>query len=412
VVAAIIRRTGDWDLAEDCTAEAFAEATRRWGVEGVPLRPGAWLTTVAYHRALDRLRRARRGGELLEQVGRDPSLQVTQDDAMDPLFDDDEAIEDDRLRLIFTCCHPALALEARVALTLRMLGGLSTPEIARAFLVEEAAMAKRLTRAKAKISGAGIPYRVPGAELLTERLGGVLAVVYLMFNEGYVASSGAALLRVDLCEEAIRLGRLLVALMPGESEPAGLLALMLFSHSRRAVRVDAAGELVTLEEQDRSRWDRRLIVEGTAVLRAGQRGRVPGPYGLQAMIGACHAGAADAALTDWAQIAGLYGLLFSVMNTPVVALNRAVAVAMAGQPDRGLALIEELDAAGSLAGYHLLAAARADLLRRMGRLEEAGRWYRQAIADAPADGPERRFLARQLQRVDPETTRRDDRGSA
>ena len=408
VVAALIRRLGDWDLAEESAADAFVEAARRWPVEGVPSRPGAWLTTVAANRALDRLRRARRGGELLEQVGRDPSLQTGASgvDELDAIFAAGEAIEDDRLRLMFTCCHPALGLEARVALTLRMLGGLSTAEIARAFLVEEAAMAKRLTRAKAKIARAGIPFRVPQADLLAERLGGVLAVLYLMFNAGYVASSGSELLRVDLCEEAIRLARWLVSLMPDEPEAAGLLALMLLSHSRRSVRVDATGELVTLEQQDRSRWDRDLILEGRGLLAAALGAGEVGPYVLQAAIGACHAEAADPAATDWAQIAGLYELLVGVMDTPVVALNRAVAIAMAGQLDRGLALLEELDASESLTGYHLLAAARADLLRRAGRSTESARWYRQALREAP-DGPEQRFLARQLQLVDPETTRQE-----
>jgi RNA polymerase sigma-70 factor (ECF subfamily) len=322
VVAALIRRLRDWDLAEECAAEAFAEATRRWPREGVPDRPGAWLTTVAGHRAIDHLRRARRGGELLEQVGRDPGL-APRDHGMDELeriFDDAEAIPDDRLGLIFTCCHPALALEARVALTLRMLGGLSTSEIARAFLVEEAAMAKRLTRAKARIAGAGIPYRVPDAAALPERLDGVLAVLYLMFNEGYVSASGTDLLRVDLCEEAIRLARMLVSLMPQASEPAGLLALMLLHHSRRFARVDAAGELVTLEEQDRSEWDRDLIREGRASLAAALAAGEAGPYVLQAAIVACHAEARDAATTDWVQIAGLYAVLVEVMDTPVVRL--------------------------------------------------------------------------------------------
>jgi RNA polymerase sigma-70 factor (ECF subfamily) len=406
IVAALIRRVRDWDLAEECAAEAFAEATRRWPTEGVPDRPGAWLTAVAGNRAMDRLRRARRGSELLEQIGRDRPSGADGAGELDSIFEEDEVIEDDRLRLIFTCCHPALALEARVALTLRMLGGLSTAEIARAFLVEEATMAKRLTRAKAKIVGAGIPYRVPDAAVLGERLGGVLAVLYLMFNEGYVASSGAELLRVDLCEEAIRLGRVLRGLMPGESEVAGLLALMLFSHSRRTVRVDADGELVTLEEQDRSRWDEELISEGRALLVAALEVGEAGPYVLQAAIGACHAEAAEAAATDWSQIAGLYALLRGVLDTPVVALNRAVAVAMAGDLDLGLAMLDELSRSGALEGYHLLAAARADLLRRSGRLGAAARSYREALLQAPPGGPEARFLERQLQRVDPETTRR------
>lgn len=415
VVAALIRRVGDWDLAEECAAEAFAEAARRWELDGVSSRPGAWLTTVAGNRAMDRLRRARRGGELLEQLGRDPSRLtpgLAAVDGMDSTVEDDAAIEDDRLRLIFTCCHPALGLEARVALTLRMLGGLSTPDIARAFLVEDATMAKRLTRAKTKIAAAGIPYRVPGADALEERLGGVLAVVYLMFNEGYVASSGDGLLRVDLCEEAIRLGRLLVSLMPEQGEAAGLLALMLFSHSRRSVRVDEAGDLVTLEEQDRARWDRGLIAEGRALLQVALGAGLAGPYVLQAAIGACHAEAVSASATDWPQIAGLYALLAAVLDTPVVELNRAVAIALAGDSARGLALLDELSASGALDGYHLLSAARADLLRRAGRFDEAAGFYRQALAQAPARGPEWRFLNRQLQRVDPETTQPTDARSA
>ncbi len=429
VVAVLIRRLGNWDLAEECAADAFAEAARRWPVAGVPDRPGAWLTTVAGHRAVDRLRRARRGDELLQQVGREltPDLEGFDDPAMaalEAIGAEGETIADDRLGLIFTCCHPALALEARVALTLRMLGGLSTPEIARAFLVEEATMAKRLTRAKAKIAGAGIPYRVPDATMLPERLGGVLAVLYLMFNAGYVAA-GPDLLRVDLCEEAIRLTRLLASLMPDEPELGGLLALMLLHHSRRAARVDRTGELVSLEEQDRSGWDHELISEGRAILalslKAGAGGdvrgdvgvpaaggrRAPGPYCLQAAIVACHAEAREAAATDWSQIADLYARLLEVMDTPVVRLNRAVALAMAGEMSRGLAQLEALDVSGSLAGYHLLAAARADLLRRAGRWDEAGGLFARAVAEAPP-GPERRFLERQLQRVDAKTTRRGD----
>lgn len=405
VVAALIRRLGDWDLAEESAAEAFAEAARRWPAEGVPDRPGAWLTTVASNRAIDRLRRARRGSELLDQVGRDPATatQVPAIDELDAVRDEGDSIEDDRLRLIFTCCHPALALEARVALTLRMLGGLSTVEIARAFLVKEATMAKRLTRAKAKITAAGIPYRVPTGEALNERLAGVLAVVYLMFNAGYVASSGDTLLRVDVCEEAIRLGRVLVGLMPDAAEAAGLLALMLLNHSRRLARVDSAGELVTLERQDRTLWDRGLISEGVALLRGALAGAEPGSYALQAAISACHVEAADAEATDWQQIAGLYTLLLRRNDSPVVRLNRAVAVALAGDIDGGLAQLQELEREGALTGYHLLPAAHADLLRRGGRDEEAACWYRRAVAEAP-EGPERRFLMRRLQEVDPRTT--------
>jgi len=399
VVAALIRRTGDWDLAEECAQEAFVEASRRWRAEGIPRRPGAWLTTVAGNRALDRLRRARRGAELLEQVARDPqTVAAAEETPMDDPFADGDEIEDDRLRLMFTCCHPALALESRVALTLRTLAGLTTAEIARAFLVPEATMAKRLTRAKAKIAGAGIPYRVPPAHLLPERTGGVLAVLYLLFNEGYAASSGDDLIRASLCDEAIRLARALCQLMPDEPEAAGLLALMLLQHARRAARVDAAGDLVTLEEQDRERWDREQIDEATEMLEAALARRTPGPYQLQAAIAALHVEAPHPDLTDWAQIAELYGLLELSMPSPVIRLNRAVAVAMAGDPDRGLEIVDELAAEGTLAGYHLLEATRADLLRRRGDLTAAAAAYERALELAPTE-PERRFLERRLAEV-------------
>jgi RNA polymerase sigma-70 factor (ECF subfamily) len=397
IVATLIRRTGDWDLAEDCASEAFAEALRVWPRDGVPRRPGAWLTTVARNRAVDRLRRLRRGTELLDEVGRDPLRRegVEMDDCE---REDERGIEDDRLRLIFTCCHPSLAIEARVALTLRTLAGLTTTEIARAFLVEEAAMAKRLTRAKAKIAGAGIPYRVPSERLLPERLAAVLAVLYLMFNEGYAASSGDDLVRADLCAEAIRLTELLVELMPSEPEAAGLLALMLLQHSRRDARVGASGELITLERQDRGAWDRAEIDRGVSILETAlYRGRA-GPYQLQAAIAACHASAADAESTDWPQIAGLYELLAVAQPSPVVSLNRAVAIAMAGDLDRGLALVTELADAGELSGYHLLDATRADLLRRRGDLARAAAAYELALAQAPSE-PERRYLAQRLQEV-------------
>jgi RNA polymerase sigma-70 factor, ECF subfamily len=397
VVATLIRRTGDWDLAEDCASEAFAEALRVWPRDGVPRRPGGWLTTVAGNRALDRLRRARRGAELLEEVGRDPLRRegVEMDEHHQ---EDDSGIEDDRLRLIFTCCHPSLAIEARVALTLRTLAGLTTPEIARAFLVEEAAMAKRLTRAKAKIARAGIPYRVPPARLLPERLAGVLAVLYLMFNEGYTASSGDDLVRADLCSESIRLTELLVELMPSEPEAAGLLALMLLQHSRRNARVGPGGELVTLEQQDRAAWDRVEIDRGVSILEAALRPGSAGPYQLQAAIAACHATAAGVESADWPQIAGLYELLAVALPSPVVRLNRVVAVAMAGNLDRGLALVSELADAGELSGYHLLDATQADLLRRRGDLAQAAVAYERALARAPSE-PERRYLARRLAEV-------------
>jgi len=394
IVAALIRRTGDWDLAEECASEAFAQALDSWPGDGIPARPGAWLTTVASHRALDRLRRAKRGGQLLESIGRDPLGPLhdqEEDGSMRDLLEEPDVIEDDRLRLIFTCCHPALALEARVALTLRALAGLTTGEIAHAFLVSEPTMARRLSRAKAKIAGAGIPYRVPPAHLLPERTAGVLAVLWLLFNEGYTASGGEELIRAQLCEEAIQLARALVTLMPDEPEGSGLLALMLLQHSRRRARVDANGDLITLEHQDRARWDRAEIDEGLAVLAAALRRRAAGPYQLQAAIAACHAEAADPDLTDWAQIAALYELLVGTMDTPVVRLNRAVAVAMAGDLDAGLAIVDELDRAGELAGYHLLHATRADLLRRGGDPAGARRAYERALELAPSE-PERRFL--------------------
>jgi RNA polymerase sigma-70 factor, ECF subfamily len=394
IVAALIGRTGDWDLSEECAQEAFAEALRRWPSDGVPDRPGAWLTTVAKNRAIDRLRRARRGAELREQA----ASEADEIETMNAPETDESGIEDDRLRLIFTCCHPALPLEGRVALTLRTLAGLTTAEIARAFLVPEPTMAKRLVRAKAKIAGARIPYRVPPAHLLPERTGGVLAVLYLLFNEGYAASGGPELIRAQLCDEAIRLARALSGLMPDEPEAAGLLALMLFHHSRRRARSDAAGDLVTLEDQDRTLWDRAEIDEGHARLEAALRHRRAGPYQLQAAIAACHTDAADVADTDWVQISALYELLAEVMPSPVVALNRAVAIAMARGPDAGLELIDELEASGELAGYHLLPATRADLLRRLGRSREAAEAYRRALELAGSDA-DRRFLRRRLAEV-------------
>ena len=367
VVATLIRRTGNWDLAEECAQEAFTEALRRWPADGIPHRPGAWLTTVAGHRAIDWLRRGARGAELLEQAGRAALPPPgTDEEAMAELSGETGEIEDDRLRLIFTCCHPALPLEGRVALTLRTLAGLSTAEIARAFLVPEATMAKRLTRTKAKIAAAGIPYRVPPAHLLPERTAGVLAVLYLLFNEGHSASSGTELIRASLCEEAIRLGRALQQLMPDEPEVMGALALMLLHHSRRHARAGSDGELITLEEQDRDRWDAAQIQEGLALLEAALRHRQAGPYQLQAAIAACHARAATTADTDWSQIAGLYALLEQHMPSPVIRLNRAVAVAMAGDIEAGLAIIDELSSDPRLARYHLLEATRADLLRRRG----------------------------------------------
>jgi RNA polymerase sigma-70 factor, ECF subfamily len=395
VVATLIRVTGDWDLAEECAQDAFAMALRRWPADGVPRRPGAWLTTAARNRAIDVLRRRTVGAAKLREVA---ALSVDQASGPSAAFEpetDHSGVPDDRLRLMFTCCHPALSLEARVALTLRTLAGLTTAEIARAFLSSEATMAKRLVRAKQKIRDAGIPYRVPPAHLLPERLPGVLGVVYLLFNEGYAATAGADLIRQGLAAEAIRLGRVLARLMPSEPEASGLLALMLMHDARRAARLDADGEIVTLEDQDRSLWDAASISEGVAVLEDALRHGRPGPYQVQAAIAACHVTAAGAADTDWAQIALLYGQLARFLPTPVVELNRAVAVGMADGPSAGLVLAEALEESGRLSGYHLLPATKADMYRRLGRAEEAAACYREALELASTDA-ERRYLARRL----------------
>ncbi|MEO6857495.1 MAG: sigma-70 family RNA polymerase sigma factor [Solirubrobacteraceae bacterium] len=395
IVASLIGRTGNWDLAEDSAQQAFAEAVRRWPRDGVPRAPGAWLTTVARNRATDRLRHERMRSERLREAA--PVLSAEKSDEGDELMAeaDESGIVDDRLRLIFTCCHPALPLDGRVALTLRTLAGLTTAEIAHAFLVPEATMAKRLVRAKGKITHARIPYRVPSAHRLPERTSGVLAVLYLLFNEGYSASAGSDLIRVDLCREAIRLNQALTELMPAQAEVHGLLALMLFQHSRRRARVDAAGDLVTLEDQDRSLWDREECVAASGHLMLASRGGQVGPYALQAAIAACHANASEAAETDWGEIAALYERLLELMPHPLVRLNHAVAMAMAGGLDEGLGAVDELVAAGELAGYHLLHATRADLLRRLGRREEAGGAYREALKCSPSEA-ESRYLERRL----------------
>ena len=394
VVATLIRVTGDWDLAEECAQDAFAMALQRWPADGVPRRPGAWLTTAARNRAIDVLRRRTVGAAKLREVAA-LALPDSGSSAASGPPTDHSGVPDDRLRLMFTCCHPALSLEARVALTLRTLAGLTTAEIARAFLSSEATMAKRLVRAKQKIAQAGIPYRVPPAHLLPERLPGVLGVVYLLFNEGYAATAGADLIRQGLSAEAIRLGRVLTRLMPAEPEASGLLALTLMHDARRAARLDADGEIVTLEDQDRSLWDAASISEGVAVLEGALRRGRPGPYQVQAAIAACHVTAARAADTDWAEIALLYGQLARFLPTPVVELNRAVAVGMSEGPAAGLALVETLEAAGKLAGYHLLPATKADLYRRLGRADEAAACYREALELASTDA-ERRFLGRRL----------------
>jgi RNA polymerase sigma-70 factor (ECF subfamily) len=368
-VAVLTRVFGDIDVAEDAVQEAFAEAAKRWPPAGLPPSPAGWIITTARNRAIDRLRReAAREGKHAQAAllhARDQSVE-----------EEEGPVRDDRLRLMFTCCHPALSTAARVALTLRLLGGLTTAEIAHAFLVPEPTMAQRLVRAKAKIRDAGIPYRIPAEADLPGRISAVLAVVYLIFNEGYMASSGEALARADLCAEAIRLGRLLARLMPDEPEVLGLLALMLLTESRRAARTSADGALVLLADQDRTRWDRALIAEGQAIVRQCLRRGRPGPYQIQAAINAVHSDVPVAAATDWSQIVRLYDQLLTVAPGPVVALNRAVAVAEVDGPAAALALVDGLD----LSGYYLFHAIRADLLRRLGRPAEAQAAYEFAIA--------------------------------
>ncbi|GAA2810283.1 RNA polymerase sigma factor [Nonomuraea dietziae] len=394
LLATLVRRFGDLDLAEDVTSEAIEAALEHWPVEGVPDRPGAWLLTTARRKAVDRLRRDQ------AYAARLAVLQVEADRAAPaPPADAGGDLPDERLQLFFTCAHPALAAEDRGALTLRCLAGLTTAEVARAFLLPPATMAQRIVRAKKKIREARIPFRVPGADELPERLPGVLQVIYSIFTEGYAASSGARLQRLDLAEEAIRLAWILRRLLPSEREVAGLLALMLLIHARREARTGPDGEIVLLDEQDRDRWDQSMIEEGGDLVLVALTGGPPGPYGVQAAIAALHDEAADVASTDWPQIVALYDVLVALAPSPVVALNRAAALAMRDGPEAGLALLDELADEPRLRGYHPYPTARADLLRRLGRFPEAAAAYREALELAGTE-PERAHLRRRLHAVE------------
>jgi RNA polymerase sigma-70 factor (ECF subfamily) len=392
ILATLIRLLGDFDLAEDAMHDAFAAALDRWPKDGVPANPRAWLVSTGRFKAIDAMRRRTRFDASQEKIAEQLETQSTE-----AMGSPDESVEDDRLRLMFTCCHPALAPEARVALTLREVCGLTTEEIARAFLTGAPTLAQRIVRAKAKIRDARIPYQVPSPAELPERLDTVLQVVYLVFNEGYSASSGASLIRADLSGEAIRLGRLLVELLP-EPEVIGLLALMLLQESRRAARTSPTGELIVLENQDRSLWNREQIAEGVALVERALVSRRFGPYTLQAAIAAVHSEARNAAATDWPQIVALYSVLARIEPSPVIELNRAVAVAMRDGPEAGLKLIDAILERGDLVDYHLSHSARADLCRRLGKAAEARSSYQKALALTQQE-PERRFLENRLREL-------------